>query len=560
MAVHGIDRFPGARQPDPELRRRRGGRASCSPSTDEWQRGAHDASRIPTRPSFRCALRALEDGKLVYMAVPRLAEPEPFFVLDPARLADPPSRAASIKSAARSARTVAIEAMAPVDLVVTGCVAVSEDGARLGKGGGFSDLEFALAAAAGLVDDRHGRRDDRPRRAGPADAGAIPAVAHDIRVDLIATPTRGAPRARRAGGEPVPRARLGRAHRREGRGHPRARAAPRPPARRLTPMSGLRSRSIPAPGQAPLVAPNAAALLRRNADRVRRRVRRSSSAIAYVDARASTSRSRAGSPRCSSSGCPPTGRRHVAVLLDNTPDYLFALRRRGARSAPRSSASTTPGAASTCCATSSTPTAGSSSPSRGTRRCSRRSPTSCRRSSRRPGSPTTTIRRDARRVARRRARRVASRRPGLEPDVDTHLGADLHLGHVDAPKAVICSQRRLLVTGNRMRDDHGSRPRRRRLRVHAAVPLERGAGRAGRRRSCTACVGRARPAVLGVGLAARRPPLRRDVLQLHRQAAGVPPRAARAARRRRQPAAGRVRQRGLARGRRRRSRAGSASR
>ena len=30
-------------------------------------------------------------------------------------------------------------------------------------------------------------------------------------------------------------------------------------------MSGLRSRSVPAPGQAPLVAPNAAALLRRNA-------------------------------------------------------------------------------------------------------------------------------------------------------------------------------------------------------------------------------------------------------------------------------------------------------
>ena len=54
-----------------------------------------------------------------------------------------------------------------------------------------------------------------------------------------------------------------------------------------------------------------------------------------------------------------------------------------------------------------------------------------------------------------------------------------------------------------------------------------------------------------VGLAARRPPLRRDLLQLHRQAAGLPARAARAARRRRQPAAGRVRQRGLAPGGRR---------
>ena len=61
---------------------------------------------------------------------------------------------------------------------------------------------------------------------------------------------------------------------------------------------------------------------------------------------------------------------------------------------------------------------------------------------------------------------------------------------------------------------------------------------------------RAGPQVLGVALAERRAPLRRDLLQLHRQAAGLPPRAARAARRRRQPAAGRLRQRGITAGRR----------
>jgi 5-formyltetrahydrofolate cyclo-ligase len=32
--------------------------------------------------------RALEDGKTVYMAVPRLAGPEPFFALDPDHLSD----------------------------------------------------------------------------------------------------------------------------------------------------------------------------------------------------------------------------------------------------------------------------------------------------------------------------------------------------------------------------------------------------------------------------------------------------------------------------------------
>ena len=131
--------------------------------------------------------RALEDGRIVYMAVPRLADPEPFFLLDPAHLADPPRKAASIAGATRSARRVAIAELAPVDLVVTGCVAVGADGARLGKGGGFADLEFALAAAAGLI--------------GPGTlvvttvhelqvrpAGVIPTTGHDAPVDLVSPP------------------------------------------------------------------------------------------------------------------------------------------------------------------------------------------------------------------------------------------------------------------------------------------------------------------------------------------------------------------------------------
>jgi 5-formyltetrahydrofolate cyclo-ligase len=37
------------------------------------------------------------------------------------------------------------------DLVVCGSVAVNRQGARVGKGGGFSDLEFALLVEAGLI-------------------------------------------------------------------------------------------------------------------------------------------------------------------------------------------------------------------------------------------------------------------------------------------------------------------------------------------------------------------------------------------------------------------------
>src|ERR1035438_3884091 len=104
-----------------------------------------DSAQLPVRQ------RALEDGKTVYMAVPRLAGPEPFFALDPDHLSEPPRKAASISGATRSARRVTLAEVAPVDLVVMGCVAAGEDGARLGKGGGFADLEYALATEAGLI-------------------------------------------------------------------------------------------------------------------------------------------------------------------------------------------------------------------------------------------------------------------------------------------------------------------------------------------------------------------------------------------------------------------------
>ena len=64
-----------------------------------------DSAQLPVRQ------RALEDGKTVYMAVPRLAEPQPFFLLDPDHLADTPRKAASISGAARSARRVTLPSL-----------------------------------------------------------------------------------------------------------------------------------------------------------------------------------------------------------------------------------------------------------------------------------------------------------------------------------------------------------------------------------------------------------------------------------------------------------------
>jgi 5-formyltetrahydrofolate cyclo-ligase len=157
-------------------------------TTPEWEAAA-TVKANPDSPQWPVRQRALEDGKTVYMAVPRLAEERPFFLLDPAHLADSPRAASSIKGASKSAQTVDLDQLQPVDLVVAGSVAVGEDGARLGKGGGFSDLEFAVAWAAGLIGpDTVVATTVHERQLLPP--GRIPTTAHDAWVNLIVTPDR----------------------------------------------------------------------------------------------------------------------------------------------------------------------------------------------------------------------------------------------------------------------------------------------------------------------------------------------------------------------------------
>jgi 5-formyltetrahydrofolate cyclo-ligase len=187
MGKKGIARFPS---PDGRIPNFVGAEAAADAlaRTPEWER-AHTIKSNPDAPQLPVRIRALRDGKLLYMAVPRLAERDPFFVLDPAQLADPPHKAATIKGAGRSARTVGPDDMEPLDLVVAGCVAVGEDGARLGKGGGFSDLELAVAAAAGLVTSKTVVA-TTVHDVQVQPAGRIPVTAHDVFVDLVVTPTR----------------------------------------------------------------------------------------------------------------------------------------------------------------------------------------------------------------------------------------------------------------------------------------------------------------------------------------------------------------------------------
>ena len=82
-----------------------------------------------------------------------------------------------------------LDEVTPVDLVVMGCVAAGEDGARLGKGGGFADLEFALATEAGLIGP-HTVTVTTVHEIQLRPAGVIPLTSHDIPLDFIVTPER----------------------------------------------------------------------------------------------------------------------------------------------------------------------------------------------------------------------------------------------------------------------------------------------------------------------------------------------------------------------------------
>ena len=177
--------FPGARGRIPNFI---GASAAADrlAATDEW-RSARVIKCNPDAPQRYVRLRALREGKVVYMAVPRLRQARCFWELDPRRLRDLRA-AASIGGAAKAGRAVDPRELPHIDLVVAGSVAVSRTGARVGKGGGYSDLEYALCRAMGCIDDR--TRVATTVHALQLIPGALPETEHDFRVDLIATPER----------------------------------------------------------------------------------------------------------------------------------------------------------------------------------------------------------------------------------------------------------------------------------------------------------------------------------------------------------------------------------
>ena len=175
LEEQGAARFPGARGRIPNFR---GAEAAAERLAElpEWQT-ASVVKANPDAPQLPVRRRARRDGKTLYMAVPRLREEKPFVRVQ----GDP-----TIKKALAEGRATGVEELGHVDLVVCGTVAVNRSGVRVGKGGGYSDLELALLVEAGLVDDATTivttvhplqLRDEE-----------LPETDHDFRVDVIVTP------------------------------------------------------------------------------------------------------------------------------------------------------------------------------------------------------------------------------------------------------------------------------------------------------------------------------------------------------------------------------------
>lgn len=177
--------FPGAHGRIPNFKGA-GEAARRLVETPEFRR-ARTLKCNPDSPQVHVRRHALKAGKTVYMAVPRLRELECFIRLDPAKI-DKPNEAATIRGAFKFGVPVHPSKVERIDLVLAGSVAVNRRGHRIGKGGGYSDLEYALGREFGFLSPK------TPIATTVHDLQVLPndlpVLPHDIPVTLIATPSR----------------------------------------------------------------------------------------------------------------------------------------------------------------------------------------------------------------------------------------------------------------------------------------------------------------------------------------------------------------------------------
>ncbi len=181
---NGVQRFPGAHGRIPNFV---GAERAAARLTElaVWKK-ARAIKINPDAPQLAVRRQALTDGKVVYLAVPFLRTEKCFIEIDPKRLGRRVSLAASILGASKHGRLVSPREVRAIDLVVCGSVAVRRDGTRVGKGGGYADLEYAILREEGKL------KETTPvvTTVHPLQivAEKVAMLAHDIPLDFLVTP------------------------------------------------------------------------------------------------------------------------------------------------------------------------------------------------------------------------------------------------------------------------------------------------------------------------------------------------------------------------------------
>ncbi|ABL78407.1 5-formyltetrahydrofolate cyclo-ligase [Thermofilum pendens] len=138
----------------------------------------------PDSPQRYVREAVLRHGKTLIMASPRLREG--FLILDPGRVPEEEYRYASTIRGAFAYGEKVLDSLPRVDLKVAGSVAVDRVGGRVGKGGGFSDLEYAILRTLNALSD------ETPIVTTVHDLQVVekvPMDVHDVPVDYVFTPT-----------------------------------------------------------------------------------------------------------------------------------------------------------------------------------------------------------------------------------------------------------------------------------------------------------------------------------------------------------------------------------
>lgn len=152
---------------------------------DEF-RNARTVKVNPDAPQRMVRYLTLSTGRLLVTPPPKLRSQ--FNLLEPHEIPrNAFYKASTISGAFTYGRPLELDAMINVDIIVMGSVAVSRTGARLDKGEGYAELEYAVLKTIGAIDDNVPVTSTMHEVQLVDD---IPVEDHDVPLDIIVTPTK----------------------------------------------------------------------------------------------------------------------------------------------------------------------------------------------------------------------------------------------------------------------------------------------------------------------------------------------------------------------------------